>query len=48
VGLRPSAGGGHPESRIDCDTLAAIDAVIGRHKPFEARFERFGRLPWMT
>jgi 2'-5' RNA ligase len=34
-----------PESRIDSGTLAAIDAVIGRHKPFEARFERFGRFP---
>ncbi|WUU43352.1 2'-5' RNA ligase family protein [Streptomyces sp. NBC_00659] len=34
-----------PESRFDCDTLAAIDAILGRHKPFEARFERFGRFP---
>ncbi|MET8132398.1 2'-5' RNA ligase family protein [Streptomyces sp. NPDC005251] len=31
------------ESRLDGDTLAAIDGVIGRHRPFEVRFERCGR-----
>lgn len=34
-----------PESRIDADTLASIGGVIGRHKAFEARFERCGRFP---
>ncbi|MEV6016983.1 MULTISPECIES: 2'-5' RNA ligase family protein [unclassified Streptomyces] len=34
-----------PESRIDADTLASIGEVIGRHKAFEARFERCGRFP---
>ncbi|MFJ6835560.1 2'-5' RNA ligase family protein [Streptomyces sp. NPDC091209] len=54
--LDPSARAGVPahvtvlfpfldESRIDSDTLAAIDGVIGRHHPFEARFEHFGRFP---
>ncbi|MFI0960972.1 2'-5' RNA ligase family protein [Streptomyces sp. NPDC021080] len=33
------------ESRIDGGTLAAVDGVIGRHRSFEARFERCGRFP---
>ncbi|WP_347336156.1 2'-5' RNA ligase family protein [Streptomyces sp. Root369] len=33
------------ESCIDSGALAAIGEVIGRHRPFEARFEHCGRLP---
>ncbi|MGW1070342.1 2'-5' RNA ligase family protein [Streptomyces aureus] len=33
------------ESRLDGGTLAEIEAVIGRHRPFEARFGDFGRFP---
>ncbi|MEU4166985.1 2'-5' RNA ligase family protein [Streptomyces sp. NPDC026665] len=54
--LDPSVGSGMPahvtvlfpflpEARLDGDTLAAISDVIGRHKSFEARFERCGRFP---
>ncbi|MFK4110880.1 2'-5' RNA ligase family protein [Streptomyces sp. NPDC002176] len=54
--LDPSARAGVPahvtilfpflhESRIDDGTHAAIREVIGRHHPFEARFERCGRFP---
>ena len=54
--LDPSARAGVPahvtvlfpflhESRIDDGTYAAIGEVIGRHRPFEARFERCGRFP---
>lgn len=54
--LDPSVGSGMPahvtvlfpflpEGRLDGDTLAAISDVIGRHKRFEARFERCGRFP---
>jgi 2'-5' RNA ligase len=54
--LDPSASAGVPahvtvlfpfldESRIDNGVCAAIGEVIGRHRPFEARFERCGRFP---
>jgi 2'-5' RNA ligase len=54
--LDPSARAGVPahvtalfpfldESRIDDGVLAAIGEVIGRHRPFEARFELCGRFP---
>lgn len=54
--LDPSARAGVPahvtvlfpfldESRIDNDACAAIGEVIGRHRPFEARFEHCGRFP---
>ncbi|MFF4352506.1 2'-5' RNA ligase family protein [Streptomyces sp. NPDC001530] len=54
--LDPSARAGVPahvtvlfpfldESRIHSDTCAAIDEVIRRHRPFEARFESCGRFP---
>ncbi|WP_422125763.1 2'-5' RNA ligase family protein [Streptomyces graminilatus] len=54
--LDPSARAGVPahvtvlfpfldESRIDRETCAAIGEVIGRHRSFEARFERCGRFP---
>ncbi|EMF56454.1 hypothetical protein SBD_2205 [Streptomyces bottropensis ATCC 25435] len=33
------------ESRIDDGALAAVGEVIGRHRPFEARFEYCGRFP---
>ncbi|MGW4143163.1 2'-5' RNA ligase family protein [Streptomyces mirabilis] len=54
--LDPSARAGVPahvtvlfpfldDSRIDNDACAAIGEVIGRHQPFEARFEHCGRFP---
>lgn len=54
--LDPSARAGVPahvtvlfpfldESLIDDDAFAAIGEVIGRHRPFEARFEHCGRFP---
>ncbi|WP_336111672.1 2'-5' RNA ligase family protein [Streptomyces sp. PTD9-10] len=54
--LDPSARAGVPahvtvlfpfldESRIDSDTCAAIGGVIGRHRPFEVRFEHCGQFP---
>ncbi|MFE2219782.1 2'-5' RNA ligase family protein [Streptomyces canus] len=54
--LDPSARAGVPahvtalfpfldESRIDNGALGAIGEVIGRHRPFEARFEHCGRFP---
>jgi 2'-5' RNA ligase len=33
------------ESRIDSDACAAIGEMIGRHRPFEVRFEHCGRFP---
>ncbi|MDX3234615.1 2'-5' RNA ligase family protein [Streptomyces sp. ME03-5709C] len=32
-------------SRVDSDVCAAVDAVIGRHRSFEIRFEHCGRWP---
>ncbi|MET7575314.1 2'-5' RNA ligase family protein [Streptomyces sp. NPDC005492] len=57
--LDPSAGAGVPahvtvlfpfvdESRIDDGACAAIGEVIGRHRPFEARFEHCGRFPGIS
>lgn len=54
--LDPSARAGVPahvtvlfpfldRSRIDNGVLAAVAEVIGRHRPFEARFEHCGRFP---
>jgi 2'-5' RNA ligase len=54
--LDPSARAGVPahvtvlfpfldENRIDSGARAAIKEVIGRHRPFEARFEQCGRFP---
>ncbi|MEU1534992.1 2'-5' RNA ligase family protein [Streptomyces fagopyri] len=54
--LDPSARAGVPahvtvlfpfleESLIDDDVFAAVGEVIGRHRPFEARFEHCGRFP---
>ncbi|WP_217576766.1 2'-5' RNA ligase family protein [Streptomyces sp. GbtcB7] len=54
--LDPSARAGVPahvtvlfpfldESRIDDGACAAIGEVIGRHRPFEVRFEHCGRFP---
>ncbi|MET9793070.1 2'-5' RNA ligase family protein [Streptomyces canus] len=54
--LDPSARAGVPahvtvlfpfldESRIDSGVLTAVGEVIGRHRPFEARFEHCGRFP---
>ncbi|MFE7358150.1 2'-5' RNA ligase family protein [Streptomyces sp. NPDC057543] len=54
--LDPSARAGVPahvtvlfpfldESRIDDGACAAIGEVIGRHRPFETRFEHCGRFP---
>ncbi|WP_128382464.1 2'-5' RNA ligase family protein [Streptomyces cavernae] len=54
--LDPSAPAGVPahvtvlfpflhESLIDDGAYAAIGEVIGRHRPFDARFERCGRFP---
>ncbi|MFD8263381.1 2'-5' RNA ligase family protein [Streptomyces griseoluteus] len=54
--LDPSARAGVPahvtvlfpfldESRIDDGACAAMGKVIGRHRPFEARFEHCGRFP---
>ncbi|NUK01110.1 2'-5' RNA ligase family protein [Streptomyces lunaelactis] len=54
--LDPSARAGVPahvtvlfpfldESRIDSGACAAIGEVIGRHRPFETRFEHCGRFP---
>lgn len=57
--LDPSARAGVPahvtvlfpfldESRIDDGARAAIGEVIGRHRPFEARFEHCGRFPGIS
>ncbi|MFE5143534.1 2'-5' RNA ligase family protein [Streptomyces fagopyri] len=54
--LDPSARAGVPAhvtvlfpfldgSRIDDGAYAAIGEVIGRHRPFEARFDHCGRFP---
>ncbi|GAA3913772.1 2'-5' RNA ligase family protein [Streptomyces lacrimifluminis] len=54
--LDPSARAGVPahatvlfpfldKSRIDSGACAAMAEVIGRHRPFEARFEHRGRFP---
>jgi 2'-5' RNA ligase len=54
--LDPSARAGVPahvtvlfpfldESRIDSGALVAVGEVIGRHRPFEVRFEYCGRFP---
>ncbi|AVV46526.1 2'-5' RNA ligase family protein [Streptomyces sp. ID05-04B] len=54
--LDPSASAGVPahvtvlfpfldESRLDDDACAVVGEVIGRHRPFETRFEHCGRFP---